>query len=170
MGSSRKGNVIDKSIDEIAISVLRGQFVSELTGAARTLRRRSEVVARLHGFTVASAAPLIQIGRFAEGLRLTRLAEIIDSDPVSLSRIIRNLEADGLVLREPDPEDGRAQILQLTEKGRAVADAAEVSVIEYRKQLLAGIDAADLEAALRVFVAMQENAPLVNLDNLQVDK
>jgi MarR family transcriptional regulator, transcriptional regulator for hemolysin len=155
-----------KPVDEALVAAVRAKFAVGLTTAARTLRRRSELVARLHGFTVASVAPLIQLGRSHEGLRLTTLAELIDADPVSVSRIMKNLESGGLVLRDADPDDGRAQILRLSEKGRKLVEAAEVSLVEYRRQIFNGISTSDMEVALRVFGAMEENAPSVNLDFL----
>jgi MarR family transcriptional regulator, transcriptional regulator for hemolysin len=167
MCATKNAKMTNVAGDDKLIVQVRARFAAGLATAARTLRRRSELVARLHGFTVASIAPLIQLGRSEEGLRLTELAELIDADSVSVSRILKNLEYDGLVAREADPVDGRAQLLRLTKKGQKVAEAAEVSLVEYRRQIFAGISASDMEAALRVFAAMEESAPLVSLESLK---
>lgn len=48
-----------------------------------------------------------------EGVSQIRLAEITDTDPMTLVRIIDRMEADGWIERRPDPEDRRARQLFL---------------------------------------------------------
>jgi DNA-binding MarR family transcriptional regulator len=65
------------------------------------------------------------LGRLAAlgPVRLTRLAQELGLDPSSVSRHVSSLERSGLVARERDPHDLRAQQLVLTDSGqRAVAD------------------------------------------------
>jgi DNA-binding MarR family transcriptional regulator len=53
-------------------------------------------------------------------LRLSTLHELMHprySQP-GLSRLVQRMEADGLVERRPDPDDGRASVLVLTRAGR----------------------------------------------------
>lgn len=57
-----------------------------------------------------------------EGVRPRDLARTEGLDPSTMSRRLASLTARGLIHREPDPDDGRAQVLSLTEEGgRAVA-------------------------------------------------
>jgi DNA-binding MarR family transcriptional regulator len=59
------------------------------------------------------------------GLRLTELAKRTHTTKQALRYIINQLEAAGYVERVPDPTDGRAKIIRLTERGwegRRVAD------------------------------------------------
>jgi DNA-binding MarR family transcriptional regulator len=53
-------------------------------------------------------------------VRTSDLAESIGLDASTVSRKIADLAEAGLVRREPDPEDGRAHLLEVTERGRAV--------------------------------------------------
>ncbi|MDJ0319426.1 MarR family transcriptional regulator [Pseudarthrobacter sp. PS3-L1] len=50
--------------------------------------------------------------------RATRLAERLGVSPPVLSRHIADLEDHGYVTRRPDPEDGRAQLVGLSNAGR----------------------------------------------------
>ncbi|RII15989.1 MarR family protein [Streptomyces sp. YIM 130001] len=50
--------------------------------------------------------------------RATDLAAFIGVGKATMSRQLRGLEQLGLVAREPDPVDGRASLLRLTEEGR----------------------------------------------------
>ena len=53
-----------------------------------------------------------------EGSRLTDLAERANMTKQSVGEAASDLEARGYVERVPDPEDGRAKIIRLTDRGR----------------------------------------------------
>jgi DNA-binding MarR family transcriptional regulator len=61
------------------------------------------------------------------------------------SRLDR-LERRGLVARLPDPGDRRGIIVELTEEGRSLVDDAVAAKTQSDRQLLARLDAADVEA------------------------
>ena len=54
-----------------------------------------------------------------DGSRLTDLAERAHMTKQSVGEVASELEARGYVERVPDPSDGRAKIIRLTERGRA---------------------------------------------------
>ena len=87
-------------------------------------------------------------------MRLSELHELMHprySQP-GLSRLVQRMEADGLVERRADPDDGRATVLVMTRAGRArfaKADAVYRSAL--RKEFgrhLSTAEAQALEAAL----------------------
>jgi DNA-binding MarR family transcriptional regulator len=109
----------------------------ELRVIIATLVRRFSLSERADvsccGVTVAQAATLEALGR--EPVRLGPLARRLGISPSTLTRNLERLEKDGLVAREPDPEDARASRVRRTSAGeraaRRVADqelafAAEV--------------------------------------------
>jgi DNA-binding MarR family transcriptional regulator len=55
--------------------------------------------------------------------RAADLADIVHSDPSTVSRHISQLVANELVQRVPDQHDGRSALLSLTEKGRGLCGA-----------------------------------------------
>ena len=65
-----------------------------------------------------------------DGTRITELAERARMTKQAMSELVRRLEKEGLVERRPDPEDGRAKRVQMTEKGRGVTEAAQVTYRE----------------------------------------
>jgi DNA-binding MarR family transcriptional regulator len=88
-------------------------------------------------------------------LRLSVLQELMHprySQP-GLSRLVQRMEADGLVERRADPDDGRAAVLVLTRAGRArfaKADAVYAAAVrEHFGRHLSGAQARALEAALQ---------------------
>ncbi|MEV4348571.1 MarR family transcriptional regulator [Actinoplanes sp. NPDC049596] len=67
-----------------------------------------------------------QIDRTGTGCHARELAIRTSLDPSTISRAVATLVTDGLVVREPDPHDGRASVLVTTEKGRqAMAEALQ---------------------------------------------
>jgi DNA-binding MarR family transcriptional regulator len=88
-------------------------------------------------------------------LRLGVLQELMHprySQP-GLSRLVQRMEADGLVARRPDPDDGRATVLAMTRAGRtrfAKADAVYAAALqEHFGRHLTAAEARALEAALQ---------------------
>jgi DNA-binding MarR family transcriptional regulator len=56
-------------------------------------------------------------------VRATEVTRLLDLDKGMVSRQVSRLEAAGLVVREADPEDGRAHLLRLTDEGRTRVEA-----------------------------------------------
>jgi DNA-binding MarR family transcriptional regulator len=67
----------------------------------------------------ASLAVLASIGE-REPVRISDLAETIRVDVSVVSRQVQGLDQDGLVERRCDPNDGRAQLISLSDEGRRV--------------------------------------------------
>ncbi|MBA3472143.1 MAG: MarR family transcriptional regulator [Rubrobacter sp.] len=59
------------------------------------------------------------------GLRLTELAERAHTTKQAMRYTVNQLEAAGYVERVPDPTDGRAKIIRLTERGWAARRLAD---------------------------------------------
>jgi DNA-binding MarR family transcriptional regulator len=70
------------------------------------------------------------------GLDATRLAALVDYDRPTLTGVIDRLEAKGLVMRQPDPNDRRARLLFLTPEGRKTLAAADRAAHQSRDVLL----------------------------------
>jgi DNA-binding MarR family transcriptional regulator len=73
-----------------------------------------------------------------EGSRVTTIAERARVTPQAIGKQIRDLEAKGYVERRRDPDDGRAQLISLTEKGLRFFEAA-VEIIEAHEREMAEI-------------------------------
>lgn len=63
------------------------------------------------------------------GLRLTELAERAHTTKQAMRYTVNQLEAAGYVERVPDPTDGRAKIIRLTERGRALRRVADEIIV-----------------------------------------
>ena len=89
----------------------------EIAETAHALRRAFDRRAVALGVTRAQWKVLFRLSRNS-GLRQVELAEMLDIEPITLSRIVDRLEEAGLVRREADPTDRRAWRLELTDKAQ----------------------------------------------------
>jgi MarR family transcriptional regulator for hemolysin len=99
---------------------------------------------------------VVVIHRAPEGARPGAVAEALEIEPSSLVRLIDQLIAAGLVLREDDPADRRAKRLRLTPAGQDIAQALEEALALLRRRLLGEVAEADLLATLRVLHALED--------------
>jgi DNA-binding MarR family transcriptional regulator len=83
-----------------------------------------------------------------DGTRLTDLAERARMTKQSVGEVTSDLEQRGYVERIPDPSDGRAKIIRLTERGRA-AQSLGIGLIDEIEQDWAERFGADRVAVLR---------------------
>jgi DNA-binding MarR family transcriptional regulator len=92
-----------------------GELTDEVLRFVRLLKMTVPVVPGLDRTAALLLVPLMHHGP----MRLTELAAARGADPSTVSRQAAQLVGAGLVSSEPDPADGRARRLALTEAGRA---------------------------------------------------
>lgn len=126
--------------------------------AGRQWRKIAREVASEHGVSEAASAPLLWIERLGSDVRQNVLAEAIGIEGASLVRLLDELQASGLITREPDPTDRRANAVNLTEAGRTVVGEVNAALNALRLDVFGRVPRKDLEAALRVFAAIERAA------------
>ncbi|MEF2073583.1 bifunctional helix-turn-helix transcriptional regulator/GNAT family N-acetyltransferase [Consotaella aegiceratis] len=104
-------------------------------------RAHTKLVGALNEHLLKSPLPLPQARLVWELAQLgwqppSRLAADLALDPGYLSRLLKDLEAKGLVARAPSPDDGRQLLVALTDAGRSlVEDLDRRSVAEVEELL-----------------------------------
>jgi DNA-binding MarR family transcriptional regulator/GNAT superfamily N-acetyltransferase len=97
-----------------------------------------------------------------DGATATWLGRELDLDAGYLSRILRDFERQGLILRSSSPQDGRQTLISLTQDGRHAfepLDRASHSEIGNQLAPLAESDQDRLVAAMRVISSLLGEAP-----------
>lgn len=121
--------------------------------AARALARRFDEALRPVGLTNGQFSLLMSLNR-PEPAGLSGVAGLLAMDRTTLTAALKPLERRGLLTIAPDPKDGRARLLSLTDAGRAVlARALPIWASEHGKldeDLAGGSEA--LRASLRAIV------------------
>ena len=90
-------------------------------------------------------------------LRQAELAEMLEIEPITLTRIIDRLEEAGLVERVRDPSDRRAWRLLITAQAQPLIAKLRGVADELFAEAFAGIERQDLENAREVLTRIREN-------------
>jgi DNA-binding MarR family transcriptional regulator len=88
-----------------------------------TVRVENTIRSRLRatfGITLPRFDLMAQLERYPEGLRMGELSKRMMVTGGNVTGIADQLEREELVVRVPDPQDGRAFMLKLTPRGRTV--------------------------------------------------
>ncbi|MDH4872436.1 MarR family transcriptional regulator [Pseudomonas sp. BN515] len=122
-----------------------------LADASRLMRRAFEQQITGSNLTLSQARALAHVAR-NEGCRQVELAEQLEVKPITLARLLDQLEQAGLVERRPDPDDRRAYRLHLcAQADQALADirAAGAAMLADALQGISEEEEAALTNALR---------------------
>jgi len=119
-----------------ATSIMRAQqiLLAELDGQLRP-----------HGLTFARYEALVLITFSRDGaLPLRLIGQRLMVHPTSVTNIINRLERQGLVVRRPNPRDGRGTLAEVTTDGRTTVERAtkDLMAAEFG---VGGYDAAQLD-------------------------
>lgn len=109
-----------------------------LHNASRAIKRRFETRAAEVGLTSAQWRVLVQL-LINGALPQARLAEALEIEPISVSRIIDRMEQAGWVTRAADPNDRRIRIITHTEKAQAAFDDARLMADSIYAQAFKGL-------------------------------
>ena len=113
----------------LPVSQISAELERSLTQVARAILRLEVPQGALpEGVTVHRSGyrVLVRVSEFAPA-RLSDVAESVGLDLSTVSRQVRDLVVAGLITKMPDPADGRAALLSLTDRGAAVIDAVSGS-------------------------------------------
>lgn len=98
-----------------------------LHDAARAIRRRFEVRATELGLSSAQWRLLVYLMREGPSAQ-ARLAELMEIEPISVSRLVDRMQDAGWVTREPDASDRRVKLVATTDKTcTAFAEAKQIA-------------------------------------------
>jgi MarR family transcriptional regulator for hemolysin len=135
---------------------LNREFAFTIMDVARMLRTYADQRARQFGISRAQWAVLIRIDR-TQGLKQSELAEILDLQPITLTRLLDRLADSGLIERKADPNDRRANRLYLTPAARPMLEQLSVLGAGMMETVLDGLDPKTVERMLRDLESVKDN-------------
>ena len=135
---------------------LNREFAFTLNDVARMLRTYADHKASQFGITRAQWVVLVRLDRF-EGLKQSELAEMLDLQPITLTRLLDRLCENGLIERRADPNDRRAKRLYLTAQARPLLERLGDLGEELMNTALAGVDREAVERMVAQLAIVKEN-------------
>jgi MarR family transcriptional regulator, transcriptional regulator for hemolysin len=127
-----------------------------LHDVARLLKRRLEQNSRGSGLTRSQWQILAYLAQ-NEGINQKGLVELLEIEPVTLSRIVGKLEMLGLIERRPHPTDRRTWLLHLVEAARPKLERIRELGDATHGEALAGVSDDDGQRLLQILEAMKAN-------------
>jgi len=132
------------------------EFAFMLNDVARMLRTYADQKAAQFGITRAQWVVLARLDR-SEGLKQSELAEVLDLQPISLTRLLDKLCESALIERRADPIDRRAKRLFLTPAARPLLEKLGDLGEELMATALDGVERASVEQMIAQLGVVKEN-------------
>lgn len=93
-----------------------------------------------------------------EGIRQEEIRAFIGADKGGVAHSIKRLVEKGYVVRDKDPNDGRAYVINLTDEGRELLSKLAEIAGEWDKQMIAGLSNEEKKLAEGLLKRMADNA------------
>lgn len=132
-----------RTITRVDLADLSPRLRLAITRTARRLRQEADA-----GLSPSLTAALATLERHGP-LTPSRLAEVERIQRPTVTRLLTTLEEDGLVMREPDPDDRRVSHIRITKEGRALVKKLRSRKNAYLSRRLRDLDDDELEVLER---------------------
>ncbi len=135
---------------------IKREFAFTIMDVARLLKTYADQRARQFGISRAQWAVLIRIDRH-EGLKQSELADMLDLQPITLTRLLDRLADNGLIERRADPNDRRANRLYLKPAAKPLLDRLADLGSEMMETVLDGLSQTSIERTLKELGLVKDN-------------
>ena len=135
---------------------MKREFAFTIMDVARLLKTYADQRARQFGISRAQWAVLVRIDRH-EGLKQTELADMLDLQPITLTRLLDRLSDNGLIERRADPTDRRANRLYLKPAAKPLLERLADLGDDMMETVLDGVSTTSVERMLKELGAVKDN-------------
>ncbi len=122
------------------------------------------------GISASSGFVLLNIDS-ENGTPATKIAPMMGMEARSLTRMLKNMEENGWIFKEPDPVDGRSVRIFLTPLGKEKRQISREGVILFNKKVREQISEQDFQSFFKVMQAIdktiEENKVLDQIELLE---
>jgi DNA-binding MarR family transcriptional regulator len=132
--------------------------VTSIMRAHQLMLARVDETLRPFGLTFARYE-LLTLLSFTRGGRMPMASASarLQVHPTSVTNTVDRLQTDGLVAREPHPDDGRATLIVLTNAGRTLAERA-TAALNAEVFTNPGLDAGDTDELVSIIARLRRDA------------
>jgi len=122
----------------------------------RLMRKRFEARAGGLGLSSAQWRLMVRVAK-EEGITQARLAELLEIEPISVSRLVDRMEACGWIERRSDAADRRVRMIFPTAKASEAYAEVKSLAAEVYEVSLTGVSPEDRRVLIKGLEAMVEN-------------
>ncbi|WP_368489219.1 MarR family winged helix-turn-helix transcriptional regulator [Clostridium sp. BJN0013] len=121
--------------------------------------RKNYMNKRLEAYGRASSFSLLILSIYKnDGINQEQISALLKVDKGSIARAIKKLEQENYVRREDDVTDKRANKVYLTPKALALVPEIQSAIVDWNKQIMAGIPVESQKIFLNCIEQMSKNA------------
>jgi MarR family transcriptional regulator for hemolysin len=135
---------------------IKREIAFMIKDVSRMMGTYADQQGRVLGISRAQWTVLVRLER-TEGLKQSELAEILDLQPISLTRLLDRLDENGLIERRADPNDRRVNRLYLKPAARPLLDELAILSESLMATVLEGIEPESMERMLRDLGRIKDN-------------
>jgi len=135
---------------------MKREFAFTIMDVARLLKTYADQRGRQFGISRAQWAVLVRIDR-NEGLKQSELADMLDLQPITLTRLLDRLADNGLIERRADPNDRRANRLHLKPAAKPLLGRLADLGDDMMETVLDGISSTAIERMLKELNTVKDN-------------
>ena len=135
---------------------IKREFAFTIMDVARLLKTYADQRARQFGISRAQWAVLIRIDR-NEGLKQSELADMLDLQPITLTRLLDRLADNELIERRADPNDRRANRLYLKPAAKPLLERLSDLGADMMETVLDGLSQSAIERTLKELGLVKDN-------------
>ncbi len=129
---------------------------------ARLMCKAFDKKAQTLGLTRSQWTVLIHLRR-QDGLKQADLANLLEVQPISLTRLIDRLVNKGWVVRKKDPVDRRAKRIFLTAKVKPLTGKLLELGKKTREEALKGLDKTNIDKLMGMLLDIRANVTAINI-------
>ena len=122
----------------------------------RLMRKRFEARASGLGLSSAQWRLMVRVAK-EEGITQARLAELLEIEPISVSRLVDRMEEGGWIERRQDATDRRVRMIFPTEKASAAYADVKSLAGEVYEESLTGVSPGERRILIRVLDTIVQN-------------
>ena len=110
------------------------------------------------GLTQSRWTALMHINMLKDGVTQLALSQSLGLEMPSLTRTLKQLEEQSLIVRRVDEHDKRSKKLYFTDQGRSILNTLNERIADIKEQLYKGLNHEQLDAMAYGLVKIEENA------------
>lgn len=145
---------IETMHDEKLLAQVEKEFTTTLLRARQSIRERARAI---HPDLQAPGYRILSFLIHNDAQQQGALAEHLELDKATISRMVKQLESMGLITRTTDPSDGRAQLVSITAKAHEAWKASGNSLRTRLHNRLSDWDEADVQRFADLLHKMNED-------------
>ncbi len=111
-------------------------------------------LAAQHGISFSWGFIILNVEK--DGTPSTSLGPKMGMEPTSLSRTLKSMEADNIIVRKADTKDKRKALVFLTEKGLEMRKVVREVVIEFNEKLYGHIPANEIKSFFKTMYKVDQ--------------